>query len=372
MNKLADTIGKIGENLDKFKNANNERVDHISDRLGNLEAKLDRPSGPAANGGPERKELAYFIRTGKVLPEAKAMTVGTDADGGAMVPELIADEILNRALSRGGISSIVRRTNSPTSDYVRLLNKRGQNATWIGEGGTRSLTNNFELREIRPTHGEIYAAVSVSNWLLNDAKFDVASMILTNAEEQFARSLETAVLSGTGSNQPTGITTSTPTTSTDTASPERAADVIQRVEASGSNDLADDLITTFFTLAPEYRRNATWVMSSASLAIARKLRDSNGSGFLWQANLGNAVDQSDGSLLGKPVITCEDLPSLNGSPGADGVLVGDFMQAYELVQIGPMEIIRDPYSTRGFTIFYLSSRFGGRLTDNNAIKVLAA
>ena len=368
--KLKEKIEEIGAGFNAFTENTGAKVDSLEERLGRIEALGDRPGGSLANGGPERKELAYFIRTGKMLPESKSMTIGSDADGGAMVPELIANEILNRALSRGGISRIVRRTDSPTSDYVRLLNKRGQNATWINEGGTRSLTNNFELREIRPTHGEIYAAVSVSNWLLNDAKFDVASMITDNATEQFSRSLETAVLEGSGTNQPTGILANTPTAEGDTASPERDADVIERVAATA--DLSDSLISAFFTLAPEYRANASWVMSSATLATVRKLRDSNGSGYLWQASLGDRVDATDGTLLGKQVITCEDMGTIGGSPLVDGVLVGDFIQGYELVQIGPMQIIRDPFSTRGFTIFYLSARFGGRLTDNNSLKVLAA
>jgi len=367
-NELASKIEQIGEGVEQFTASAGETVADLENRVGTLEALGDRPQMSNGDRQSEMKALGDFARTGRT--ESKTMTVGSDADGGAMVPELIADEIISRALSRGGLASIVRRTQSPTSDYVRLLNRRGQNATWINEGGTRSLTNNFELREVRPTHGEIYAAVSVSNWLLNDSQFNVERMILDNAEEQFSRSLETAVYNGDGSNKPTGLLANAPSTSGDASSPERGADVIEQVAAT--SDLSDSLITLFFTLAPEYRKNATWVMSSASLAVVRKLRDSSGSGYLWQAPLGGGVDASDGTLLGKPVITCEDLSTIGGSPQVNGVLVGDFVQAYELVQIGPLQIIRDPISTRGYTIFYIAARFGGRLTDNNSLKVLAA
>jgi len=368
-NELASKIEQIGAGVEAFTADHGKSVANLKDRLEMLEARNDRPQmGNRGDGASEMKALGDFIRTGRT--ESKAMTEGIDADGGALVPELIADEIISRALSRGGLASLVRNTQSPTSDYVRLLNRRGQNATWISESGTRSLTNNFELREIRPTHGEIYAAVSVSNWLVNDSKFDVARMILDNAEEQFARSLETAVFNGDGSNKPTGLLANAPSTSGDTSSPERGADVIEQIAAT--SDLSDSLITAFFTLAPEYRRNATWVMSSASLAVVRKLRDANGSGYLWQAPLGSGVDADDGSLLGKRVITCEDLSTIGGSPQVNGVLVGDFVQGYELVQIGPLQIIRDQISTRGFTIFYIAARFGGRLIDNNSLKVLAA
>jgi HK97 family phage major capsid protein len=360
-------MGDLSERLDTLESS--QKMGGLEDRIGRIESLGDRPQmGASGERTSEMKDLSDFIRTGRT--ESKSMTIGSDTDGGAMVPQLIADEIIARALSRGGLASIVRRTQSPTSDYVRLLNRRGQNASWISEAGTRTLTNNFELREIRPTNGEIYAAVSVSNWLINDSQFNVERMILDNAEEQFARSLETAVYNGDGSNKPTGLLANAPSTSDDTSSPERDADVIQQVAAT--SDLSDSLISLFFTLAPEYRRNSTWVMSSASLAVVRKLRDSNGSGYLWQAPLGGGVDASDGTLLGKPVITAEDLPTIGGSPLVNGVLVGDFVQGYELVQIGPLQIIRDQISTRGFTIFYIAARFGGRLIDNNSLKVLAA
>jgi hypothetical protein len=34
-------------------------------------------------------------------------------------------------------------------------------------------------------------------------------------------------------------------------------------------------------------------------------------------------------------------------------------------------VLRDPFSARGFTTFYLAQRFGGRLIDNDAVKVIS-
>lgn len=380
MSELLKAIESVGDSFNVLKQSNEtrfnkfeKRIDEIQNRVESGEAERSRPGRTGGAASAERKALAEFMRTGRGLDaaEGKSMTIGATADGGALVPELIADDIVSRALGRGGLAKIVRFTKSPTSDYVRLLNMRGQNATWIAEAGTRSATNNFKLREVRPTHGEIYAAVTVSNWLLNDAKFPVDRMIVDNFTEQMARALETAVYSGNGSSQPTGINTSAVATA-DSGSPERDADAIELVSGTSSG-LGDNLIQAFFTLRPEYRRNATWVMSSASLSKVRQLRDANGSGYLWQASLGDSVDFTDGRLLGKPVVCCEDMSTLgDGSPQVQGVLVGDFLQAYELVQIGDLQIVRDPYSARGFTTVYLAARFGGRLVDNDAVKLLAA
>jgi HK97 family phage major capsid protein len=63
---------------------------------------------------------------------------------------------------------------------------------------------------------------------------------------------------------------------------------------------------------------------------------------------------------------------LSSSPQGRKLLVGDFTAGYELTEIGGMTVLRDPYSTKGKTIFYISQRFGGTVIDNHAIKVLVA
>ena len=53
-------------------------------------------------------------------------------------------------------------------------------------------------------------------------------------------------------------------------------------------------------------------------------------------------------------------------------MVGDLDVAYELIRVGPMTLIRDDISVKGKVSFYTAQRFGGRLVDNDAIKVLRA
>jgi len=53
-------------------------------------------------------------------------------------------------------------------------------------------------------------------------------------------------------------------------------------------------------LKPEHRKRTSFVMSSATLAAVRKLRDANGSGYLFQPRLDGAVDAADGTILVSP------------------------------------------------------------------------
>lgn len=370
--KILGAIEKFDRAFDTFAKSANERFDALQNRVESIESLADRPTGLRREHTAQMKALDEFARSGRGLEaETKEMSIAGGASAGeALVPEFINDTIINKALGTGKISSIVRSTKASTGDYVRLLNLRGQSASWSSETGTRSATNSLELREIRPTHGELYANVTVTNWLLQDSKFDVASMIMENAAAQFARSLETSIISGDGSNKPTGLLANTPTTSADDASPQRAQDVLRYI--AGTDDLSADIVGLYFDLKPEYRPNATFVMSSPSLGTVRKLRDTSGSGFLFQERLAGAIDAPDGTILGKACITCEDLSTIGNSPQVFGLLVGDFMQGYEIVQYGGMTIVRDPYSVKGKTSFYIAARFGGRIVDNDAIRVLAA
>ena len=298
---LADLIRKNKTATDQFIASYDARVDGLQDRVEDLEAKRGQP-GATISGKKLAVAMKSFAESLHTGGEAKEMSIaGGAAAGEALVPELIASDILARALAQSRLASIVQTTNSDTSDYVRLLNLRGQTAVWSFETGTRSDTASFQLREIRPTHGELYSVVPVTNWLLQDSQFDVAGVVVENAVEQFAKALELAIYSGDGSDKPTGLVATTPVLTADSASPERAATALQYIVGSG--DLANDIISLYFTLKPEYRANATFVMSSASLAVVRQLRDSNGSGFLWQQNLSQAMDAPDGLLMGRPVIT---------------------------------------------------------------------
>jgi HK97 family phage major capsid protein len=124
-----------------------------------MEALGNRPRGTETQAeNKAHQQFGELLRTG----EMKDRQIGVDANGGAMVPELIATPIIERALAQSRLASIVKNSVSPTSDYVRLLNLRGQAAAWTAETGTRSDTANFQLREIRPTHGELYSRFRIA------------------------------------------------------------------------------------------------------------------------------------------------------------------------------------------------------------------
>jgi HK97 family phage major capsid protein len=96
----------------------------------------------------------------------------------------------------------------------------------------------------------------------------------------------------------------------------------------------------------------------------RKLTDTTGQ-FLWQPSL--QMGQPD-RLLGYEVFTWENLGNYS-TANAYPVVFGDFRRAYTLVTRTGLQVVRENVTAPGFTKFYMARRYGGILTNNEAIKV---
>ena len=375
---VVQAIESLGQDWARFKAAQVSEKKSLDERLDNLEASLQghKPGASGSAYGAERKQFADYLRTGQGLSR-KDLTSSTAS--GAMIPTVVAQDIIAKALARSRIGALVRNTQVESGDYSRILRVGGATSGWSSETGTRSATTEPSYRAITPTSGELYGYYVVSNWALQDAWFDLARELQDAIEAQFAKDLEAAIISGNGSSRPTGMLASNPTASLDDSSPLRAAGVYQYIAsgeagtlnhhpASSPQRYGDDrLLSLFFSLRPEHRAAATWVMASLTLATVRKFKTVDGAP-IWQPNMGAGVDQGDGFLFGKPVVVCESMPAIGSN--AFPIAVGDLQQGYELVRIHGLDITRDDVTTPGKTKFYIRARFGGHPLDNDAIKFL--
>ncbi len=56
--------------------------------------------------------------------------------------------------------------------------------------------------------------------------------------------------------------------------------------------------------------------------------------------------------------------------GAYPIAFGNWQRGYTIVDRTDIEIIRDPYTKKGSTLFYVHKRVGGAVRNSEAIKVL--
>jgi HK97 family phage major capsid protein len=390
--QLSATLDKISESLGEAVKARKEaerRQATLADRVEILEAVNDRPGKTAQDkirnehkalmiewlrsGGQDQDAVKKAQELNLKAREYKDVVVGQNLHGGFAVPEEISREVDKLLLKSSEIVANVKSVNVSTPDYKELVSINGVTYNWSSETGTRSATVNPTLRECAVTHGELYAYVSASNWSLQDIFFNVESWLVENLVEGFAKGLDLAIFNGNGSSRPTGMTNSAPTSSDDYASPMRAASVYEyiAIPTAGSSPFTtngitpDSIINLVYSLNPKYRGGSKFAANTVTQGHIRKMKGSDNN-YLWQP--GMQQGQPD-RLMGYEVFTWEDL----GAPttaNALPVAFGDFKKAYSLALIQGMQIVRDQVTVPGYTKFYVSRRFGGIPTNNDAVKFL--
>jgi HK97 family phage major capsid protein len=80
-----------------------------------------------------------------------------------------------------------------------------------------------------------------------------------------------------------------------------------------------------------------------------------------------ASGQASLTLLGKPVIFMDDMAAEGA--GNLAVVYADFSRAYTIVDRVGLQILRDPYTNKGFVTYYTTKRTGGDVTSFDAIKI---
>src|SRR6185312_7536750 len=131
-----------------------------------------------------------------------------------------------------------------------------------------------------------------------------------------------------------------------------------------SSDPGDKLIDLVYSVKAGYRANGSFVFNRANQAVVRKMKDGEGN-YLWQP----AAKAGDAStLMGFPVAESEDMPAI--ATDSHAVAFGDFRRGYLIVDRAGIRVLRDPYSSKPYVLFYTTKRVGGGVQDFDAIKLL--
>ena len=429
--EMASRMETLGKDWEDFKDANNKRLDALEkdrgtaefeeklekieksiaaavsekeqheraeqalqEKIDGLERKLDLMGSDDSK--VERKELRDYRQTfdkylrsfvdfggkqgnpellnelrqmEKQIPEMqyKDFSTTTSAAGGAAVPTLLGREIHDQVRLISPVRDLVRTVMVGSPDYSELVNVHGEASTWVGEGTSRSKTASSAFRKRSPTKGTLYAYPQASEESLQDMFFDVGAFIRDVTAQEFAYQEETAILTGSGTNKPTGILNGTPVTTDDDASPQRSAEVIEYVHVGKNSPVSafdpDQLITLQHTLRTQYRMRAVWTMASPTMGAIRRVADTTGQ-YLWQPSLQAGVPDM---LLGNAVRLLENAAAV--ALGAYPILFGDFKRGYLFIIVGGVRLtVDDNITAPGFVNWYIRERVGGILLDNNAIK----
>ena len=306
-----------------------------------------------------------FMRKGEEVmgpDERKALSVGTDPDGGYVVNPDLSGRIVMKVFESSPMRAYASVQVISSDALEGLFDLNEASSGWVGETDSRGDTNTPQLGKWRIPAHELYAKPKATQKLLDDASINMEAWLASKVAEKFARDEANAFVVGNGSNKPRGfLTYSSGTTIPGTI--ERFDTGVNGAFAAAPNG-GDVLINALYGLKQQYRANATWFMNRATLKLTRKLKDSDGA-YLWSPGI--AAGQP-ASLLGYPVASFEDMPD----PATDSlsIAVGDMRETYQIVDRIGIRTLRDPYSAKPYVEFYTTKRVGGDVVNFEAIKLI--
>lgn len=305
----------------------------------------------------------YLRRDERSLQGAdiKAMSVGSDPDGGYFVTPTIGGIIQGVVFETSPMRAIAN-IETISSDAIEYPRDDDQATVgWVGEQETRPTTANPQVGMQRIPVNELYAMPQVTQKLLEDAAFDIEAWLGRKIGDKFGRTEATAFVSGNGVKRPRGFTTY--------ASGQFAAvgpgKIEQIASATGGVVAFDDLINLLTALKEYYLGGAVWLMQRATVGKVMLLKDGEGR-YIWNPN------QQSGKpsvLLGYDVRQAADMAAVASSQLP--ISFGNFKMGYTIVDRVGISTLRDPYSAKPFVQFYTRKRVGGDVTNFEAIKLLS-
>ncbi|MBZ8135511.1 phage major capsid protein [Afifella sp. IM 167] len=298
--------------------------------------------------------------------DSKAMAIGTNegADGGYLVPDETEAEIGRRLTEVSPIRAIASTITVSSSIYRKPFSVTGPVAGWVGETELRPETASPVLDELEYPVMELYAMPAATPALLDDAILDLAAWLAGEVDIAFAEQETAAFVAGDGDRKPTGFL-SVPTAPESAWAWEKLGYVASAVSGDFPAELpADLLVDTVYALKAGYRQNAHFVMNRRTEAAIRKLKDADGN-YIWTPP---ASAGARATVMNFPVVDVEEMPDI--APGATAIAFGDFARGYLIVDRQGIRILRDPYSSKPYVLFYTTKRVGGGVHDFDAIKLV--
>jgi HK97 family phage major capsid protein len=397
---LETAFGDFMRTFEAFKDGNDERLSELErrtsadvvttekvDRLNraldetrrvvdDLALKSARPhlGGPGSQGPRSGAALQHkaafdaYVRKGDATElrdlEAKALSVGSDPDGGYLVPEELEARVNRGVRNVSPIRAIAGIRRVSGSVYKKPFAITGAGAGWIAETAARPETAAPTLAELAFPTMELYAMPAATSALLDDSAVDIDEWIAEEVRDSFASQEGTAFVTGNGTARPKGFLDYTKVANASWSWGNIGFITTGTAGAFPASNAGDKLIDLVYTVKSGYRNNGTFVFNRATQAVIRKMKDADGS-YLWQP-ADKAGEAS--TLMGFPVAESEDMPNI--ATDSYSVAFGDFRRGYLIVDRAGIRVLRDPYSSKPYVLFYTTKRVGGGVQDFDALKLL--
>jgi HK97 family phage major capsid protein len=306
--------------------------------------------------------------TKEQLMGVKTLLVGSNPDGGYIVPTERQSAIIRRRFEQTPMRSVANQVTIGTTDTDFILDDGEFGSQKVGEVDLRVGTGTSQIGVITiPTHEQSAECVATEK-VLDDAVWNLEAWLTGKIAQRFSRIENREFMVGSAAHEAQGICTipdwvalgnyERNALETRTANGVTYGGVTYLVSGNDLIDVQTDLLE-------DYQGNAAWFFNRKSWAEICKLQDANGQYLLNPMMLFQGVSPQ---LLGARVLMSPDLNQFN--QGGIVGLYGDFREGYAIVDRLGIRILRDPYTIKGFIVFWARKRTGGAVTNFQAIKRL--
>jgi len=329
------------------------------------------PAEVDAKGYTEYKNAFFKVMTGTPLDnlssdERKAMSAGSDPDGGYLLPPSTVGRMVSKLYEQSTMRQLANVQTISTDKLEGLVDNNEADAGWVSELGTRSDTTTPQVGKYEIQAHEMYAMPKASQRILDDAAVNVESWLAGKVADKFARVEGAGFTTGTGSGQPRGLFSYTTAATGDSS---RAWGQFEHV-VTGANGAfhttkADPLQDLLGAFKDQYLQRASWLMRREVRTALRKMKEATSDRYLWEPSL--QMGQPD-RLLGYPARVDQYVPAI--TTGSLSLAFGDIAEAYTIVDRMGIRTLRDPFTAKPYVVFYSTKRTGGGAVNFEAVKFL--
>lgn len=324
-----------------------------------------------AAGYTEYKSAFFKLAAGVTVDslnadERKALSAGSDPDGGYLLPQSTVGRLVAKIYEQSTMRQLATVQTISTDKIEGIIDNDEASAGWVSELGARSDSSTPQVGKWEIQSHEMYAMPKISQKLIDDAATNVESWLAGKVADKFARVEGAAFTTGNGIGKPRGLFDYTTVA---TADDTRAWGSFEHVKTGANGafhttkaDPLQDLIGAF---KDQYLQNAQWLMRREVRTAIRKMKEATSDRYLWEPSM--QAGQPD-RLLGYGVRIDQYVPAI--AAGSNSLAFGDFKEAYTIVDRIGVRTLRDPFTAKPYVVFYSTKRTGGGAINFEAVKFL--
>jgi HK97 family phage major capsid protein len=274
-----------------------KRLDEFDTEFARLKSPDLWDRGQFGKGLPTAEDKAFvsWLRKGDRAPEAKVLTVGSDASAWYMCPPQLSSEIYS-SLTEGNPLRSLARVYQTDKNSLEVLKRSANGAVVLqsSEVGEILETTGLAYEKLTFTPATQVYLLKVSNIELEDNAYNAGQEFTSAIGEAHAVYECTAQTAALVANIGDGTLNTYAHT------------------AAGSTSVisGDNIINLTFSIPTRYLANARFVMNRTVAAYIRTLKDAVTGAYLWNSLL---TGEDRDRLCGFPVTICDDFPAMTSA-----------------------------------------------------------